>query len=164
MTFHEYLQTFYFPALPWHFLSLQPAFRVASLSQLRPRSAPLWAAFTEHFSPPSTPVAASPCLADTRRPLGATQFRSEPSYRRSAAAAALASLWNSLFRPLLTQFDPGLSSTTSPGSFPTAPPSSKGTGVLPPPIHLAAGRRPPSRHHSEPSPLDSKLAQVRKGP
>jgi hypothetical protein len=75
---------------------------------------------------------------------------SSPSF---PIAAVFCPPWNSLFRPLLTQFDPGLSSTTSPGSFLTTPSPSKGTGVLPPSIRIAAGRRPPSRHHSEPFPL-----------
>jgi hypothetical protein len=99
-----------------------PDCTVASPSQLRPRSASLWAATTKHSAPPSTPVATSPCPTNTRQPLDAPQFWSEASYRRSTAAAASASPWNPIFRPPLTPIDPFLSFLTSPGSFSTFPP------------------------------------------
>jgi hypothetical protein len=113
---------------------------VASPSQRRPCSASPWAATTKHSSPPSTPIATSPCPAGARQPLGAPQFWSELGYRRSIAAAS-ASPWDLLSRPPLTPIDPGSSFLTPPGSFSTLPPSPKSTGA--PSSTLLPHRRPP---------------------
>jgi hypothetical protein len=134
---------------------------VSPFASAAPFSSPVkygspWVALTERSSHPLILVVASPCLADTRQALRAPQFRSEPSSRRSAAAAASSSPWSSLPRPSLAQIDPGSSFLTSPGSFSTLPSSSKRPEYRPhrstsPPAASLRRATTPSRLSSIPS-------------